>query len=129
MQHADWLRDKKVRVLLQGALTKNPELPDVPEAISFAKGDIEKRTLQLFFTQKTVARPMLAPPGVPADRLAMLRDGFMALGKDPEFLADAEKSKLEIGLLSAPEVEKVISLITTAPQEVSQRYIKALAGR
>ena len=129
VQHADWLRDKKVRVLLQGALMKNPELPDVPEAISFARGDIEKRTLELFFTQKTVARPMLAPPGVPADRLAMLRDGFMALGKDADFLADAEKSKLEIGLLSSSEVEKVISLITTASPEVSQRYVKALEGR
>jgi tripartite-type tricarboxylate transporter receptor subunit TctC len=129
VQHADWLRDKKVRVLLQGALTKNPELPDVPEASSFAKGDLEKRTLQLFFTQKTVARPMLMPPGVPADRVAIMRDAFMALGKDAEFLADAEKSKLEIGLISGPDVEKAIALITSASPEVTGRYIKALENR
>ncbi len=129
VQHPDWLKDKKVNVLLQGALTKNPELPDVPEAMSFARGDLERRTLELFFTQKTVARPMLAPPGVPADRMAILREAFMALGKDPEFLADAEKSKLEIGLISSAEVEKAIGLITSATPEVTGRYISALGPR
>jgi tripartite-type tricarboxylate transporter receptor subunit TctC len=129
VQHADWLRDKKVRVLLQGALTRNPELPDVPDALSFAKGDVEKRTLQLFFTQKTAARPMVAPPGIPADRLAMLRDGIAALGKDAEFLADAERSKLEVGVISGAEVEKAIGLITSAPAEVTARYASALANR
>ena len=129
VQHADWLRDKKVRVLLQGALTKNPELPDVPEALSFAKGDLERRTLELFFTQKTAARPMLAPPGVPADRMKILRDGFVAMGNDPDFLADAEKTKLEVGLISGAEVEKAIGLITGAAPEVTARYIKALESR
>ena len=129
VQHADWLRDKKVRVLLQGALIKNPELPDVPEAMSFAKGDLERRTLQLFFTQKTAARPMLAPPGVPADRMAMLRDGFVAMGKDADFLADAAKSNLEVGIISSAEVEKAIGLITSAAPEVTARYVSALGNR
>ncbi len=128
-QHPDWLRENKVRVLLQGALKKNPELPDVPEALSFAKGDLERRTLELFFTQKVAARPMLAPPGVPADRVALLRDGFMALAKDPDFIADAQKSKLEIGLVSGEELEKTIGLITSAAPEVTDRYIKALGTR
>jgi len=128
-QHPDWLSEHKVRVLLQGALKHNPELPDVPDAISFAKGDLERRTLELFFSQKTAARPMLAPPGVPADRMALLRDGFVAMAKDPEFLADAQKSKLEVGPISGAEVEKTIALITSAAPEVTDRYVKALGAR
>jgi hypothetical protein len=58
-----------------------------------------------------------------------MRDAFMALGKDAEFLADAEKSKLEIGLISGPDVEKAIALITSASPEVTGRYIKALENR
>jgi len=128
-QHPDWLSEHKVRVLLQGALKRNPELPDVPDALSFAKGDLERRTLELFFTQKTAARPMLAPPGVPADRMALLRDGFVAMAKDPEFLADAQRSKLEVGPISGAELENTVGLITAAAPEVTARYISALGAR
>ena len=129
VQHPEWLRDKKVRVLLQGSLIPNKDLPDVPTALSFVKGDIEKRTLELYFTQKTVARPVLAPPGVPADRIEILRKGFAALAGDKEFLADAEKSKLEINLLDGAGVDRVISLITSATPDVRDRYVKAATGQ
>lgn len=125
VQHPEWLRDKKVRILLQGSLLPNKDLPDVPTALSFVKGDIEKRTLELYFAQKTVARPFLAPPGVPQDRVDMLRKAFAELATDAEFLADAEKSKLEINLLDGASVDKVIALITAANQEVRDRYVKA----
>jgi tripartite-type tricarboxylate transporter receptor subunit TctC len=126
-QKPDWIRDKKITVLLQSGLKNNPELPDVPNALDFAKTDSDRKVIELFFTQKTAARPVIAPPGVPADRLATLRTAFAALAKDREFLADAEKSNLEVDPMAGEEVDKIVALITSAPADVVERYGKAFA--
>jgi len=68
-QRPAWIRDKKVHYLLQGALERDKELPDVPNALDFVKDDVSRKVLELYFTQKTVARPLLTPPDVPADRV------------------------------------------------------------
>ena len=57
VQRPEWIRDKKINILLQGALEKDPELPDVPNALAFVKDDLSRRALELCFTQKTVAAP------------------------------------------------------------------------
>src|SRR5215471_10632429 len=64
-QRPDWLREKKVTLLLQGALQRDPELPDLPSVLDFVKSDADRRVLELYFTQKTIARPVIAPPGIP----------------------------------------------------------------
>jgi tripartite-type tricarboxylate transporter receptor subunit TctC len=124
----DWLRDKKVVLLVQGALRKDPELPHVPSALDFVKDETDRKVLQLYFTQKVVARPVLAPPGIPADRLAALRTAFKALAQDREFLAEAERSQLEIAPLPAEEVDKIVALIAAAPPEIAERLAKAFAA-
>jgi tripartite-type tricarboxylate transporter receptor subunit TctC len=127
LQRPHWLKEKKIKLLLQGALEKDPELPDVPTAYDFVKSPEDRKVLELHFSQKLAARPVVAPPEMPADRVAALRVAFMALAKDQEFLADAERSKTEVGLKSGAEVEKVINLITGAPADIADRYAKALA--
>ncbi len=124
-QHPEWLRDKKVVILMQGALEPNPEMPGVARAIDFVRGPLEKQVLELYFTQKTVARPLIAPPGLPAERVEILRRAFSALAKDKDFLADAERTKLEVNLIDGAAVDKVISLITSASTQVRDRYNKA----
>jgi hypothetical protein len=123
----DWVRDKKVNVLMQVGLTKEPELPDVPFAMDFVKDDADRKILELNFTQKTAARPIVAPPGVPADRVAALRAAFAALRTDREFLEDAERSKLEIAPAAGEVVDKVVRLITSASSDVVERYANTLA--
>ena len=123
----DWLRDKKVTLLMQGALRKEPELGDLPSALDFIRNDADRKVLELHFTQKTAARPVVAPPGVPADRVAILRKAFAALAHDKEFLAEAEKSKAEFGFVSGEEVEKVVALIAATPPDIAERYAKAFA--
>jgi tripartite-type tricarboxylate transporter receptor subunit TctC len=127
-QKPDWIRDRKITLLLQSGLQNDPELPGVPNALEFAKTDSDRRVIELFLTQKTVARPIIAPPGVPADRLAILRTALAALGKDHEFLADAERSGLEADPVSGEAVDKVVALIASTPPEVAERYAKAFAG-
>ena len=83
--------------------------------------------LELYFTQKTAARPFIAPLGIPADRLAILRKAFAAFATDQEFLADAEKSGLEVSPISGEWLDKIIALIASAPPDVTARYAKAFA--
>jgi len=122
-----WLSEKKVTVLMQGALTNDPELGDVPNALDFVKSAADRKVLELHFTQKTAARPVIAPPDVPAERVAALVSAFKALRQDREFLADAERTKQEIALVPSEEVERVVRLIVSTPPDIAERYAKAFA--
>ncbi len=126
-QKPNWIREKQINILLQSGLKNLPDLPDVPNALDFAKTESDRKVLELFFTQKTAARPVIAPPGLPADRLKILRTAFAALAQDREFLADAEKSNLDVDPMSGEEVDKIVDLIAAAPPDVVDRYIKAFA--
>jgi tripartite-type tricarboxylate transporter receptor subunit TctC len=127
-QRPFWLRDKTVTVLIQGGLVNDPELPNLPNAMDFAKTPSDRKILELFFTQKTAARPVIAPPGVPTERIAILRAAFAAMAKDRDFLADAEKSSLDVGPMTGEEVDRIVALIAAAPADVVERYTKAFAG-
>jgi hypothetical protein len=127
-QKPDWIRDKKITLLLQSGLQNDPELPEVPNALEFARTDSDRRVIELFLTQKKAARPIIAPPGVPAERLAVLRTAFAALAGDHEFLADAERSGLEVDPISGEAVDKIIALIASTPRDIADRYTKAFAA-
>jgi tripartite-type tricarboxylate transporter receptor subunit TctC len=124
----DWLRDRKITLLMQAALQKDPELSDLPSALDFVKNDADRKVMELYLTQKTVARPVIAPPGIPIERLAALRAGFIALTKDKEFIADAQNTRLEVAPISGEAVDRVISLITSASPETAERLGKAIAS-
>jgi tripartite-type tricarboxylate transporter receptor subunit TctC len=126
-QKPDWLRDKKVTLLLQGALQKDPELPQLPSALDFVRSEGDRKVMQLYFTQKTIARPVVAPPGVPAAQLAALRAAFAALATDQEFLTDAERSNLEVAPLSGEAVDRIVALIAGTPADVAEQFARALA--
>jgi tripartite-type tricarboxylate transporter receptor subunit TctC len=123
--NSDWLRDKKVRILMQAALEKSPELPDVPFALDFVKDAADRKVMQLYLTQKKIARPIVAPPGLPEDRLAALRGAFAALVHDKEFLADA--AKMDADPIPGSEVDKAIALISATPPDVAARYGQVMA--
>lgn len=128
-QRPTWIRDGKVRYLLQGGLERDKELPDVPNALDFVKDDVSRKVLELHFTQKTVARPLLAPPGVPDERIQLLRNGFMALDKDDAFHEEARKSNVDLSLMSGEAVDKVIDLIVNATPEVKDRLAAAMKAQ
>jgi hypothetical protein len=121
----DWLRDNKVTLLMQGALQKEPELGGLPSALDFIRKDADRKVLELHFTQKTAARPVIAPPGVAAEKIAVLRKAFAALAHDKEFLAETQASGMEFGFVAGEEVDKVVALIAATPPEISGRYAQA----
>jgi hypothetical protein len=123
----NWLADKQVTLLMQGALKNEPELGSLPNALEFIKNDADRKVMALHFTQKTAARPLVMPPEVPADRVAQLRKAFEALAKDPEFLAEMDKAKMEFGFVPGSEIDKVVAQIVATPAEIAERYAKAFA--
>ena len=120
-----WLTEKKVTLLMQGALKKEPELGDLPSALDFIRNEDDRKVMQLHFTQKTAARPVILPPGVPKERVALLRKAFADLARDQEFQADVKKAKLEIDYVPGEEIEKVVALIAATPPDIAGRYAKA----
>jgi tripartite-type tricarboxylate transporter receptor subunit TctC len=127
-RNSEMLKEGKIRLLLQTALKKAPDLPDVPLVLDFAKTKEDRQVMEAFLAQKAVARPVLAPPGVPADRVEALRAAFKAMAADPEFIKDAEKSRLEVNPTSADEVERVITDITRVPPNLVQRLRDAISA-
>jgi len=121
----EWIRDKKVTLLMQGGLRNEPELGSLPNALDFVRNESDRQVLKLHFTQKTAARPLVAPPEVPAERVALLRKAFAALAHDNDFLAEAEKGRIEFGFVPGDEVDRVVSLIAATPAEIADRYAKA----
>ena len=117
--HPAWIKDKKIKILVQLSLAKHPELPDVPLIMDFAKTEEQKRILRLIFARQVMGRPFLAPPGIPADRLAALRKAFMDTMKDPNYLAEANKSELEITPVSGEEIQKLVEEVYQTPKEVA----------
>jgi hypothetical protein len=123
----NWIADKQITLLLQGALKNEPELGKLPNALDFIRNETDRKVLELHFTQKTAARPLIAPPGVPAERIATLRKAFTDLARDKEFLADAEKAKLEFDYVTSQDIEKVVKQIVTTPPDIAERFAKAFA--
>jgi tripartite-type tricarboxylate transporter receptor subunit TctC len=122
----DYLRDDKIVLLMQGGLAKAPDLPDVPLALDFAKTDADRAAMRLYFAQKIVARPIMAPPDVPADRVALLRAAFDAMCDDPQFRDDSTRSNLEIQPSSGATVDRIVAMIIAAPPAVAARLAAAI---
>jgi tripartite-type tricarboxylate transporter receptor subunit TctC len=99
---ADWLKDKLVRVLVQFGARKLPQFPDVPLARDDTTSDVNRKVLDLITLRQEIGRPYIAPPGLPADRLAMLATSFQKMLKDPAFLDEARRANIEIDA-STPE--------------------------
>lgn len=113
-----WLADKKIFIPVQFALEKHPDLKDVPLILDLAKNERQRQILEVVFSGQPMGRPYVAPPGVPADRVKALREAFNAMMKDPEFLAEADKAKLEIELVTGETVEKIVARVTAMPKDV-----------
>ena len=108
-QHPDWMRDKKIHLLIQAAPTKDPELPQVPTADEIARTPEQRQVLDFVQASQIMARPFTAPPGIPADRKAALRAAFDATMKDPVFLADAKRLMVDVRPVTGAEIDALVA--------------------
>lgn len=112
----------EVRMILQAIPKPHSELPNVRRVIDFAKTELDRKVIQVgMHNYNPVARPYVLPPGTPKDRMTILRKAFTDTMKDPEFIADAKKSKLDLSPLSGEELEKTVLEIYDAEPDVVAR--------
>ena len=119
--HQDWVRDKTLNLLVQLSLEKHPDLPNVPLVMDFATTEEQRQILRLVFARQVMGRPFTAPPGIPDDRLAALREAFMNTMKDPELLAEAEKAQLEITPVTGETIQKLVRDVYATPPEIAEK--------
>jgi tripartite-type tricarboxylate transporter receptor subunit TctC len=119
--HADWVKQKKIHILVQLALEKHPDLPDVPLITELAQSKEQEQLLKLIFARQAVGRPYMAPPGIPKDRLAALRQAFMDTMTDKDFLADAERTKVEIVPVDGARVEQLMKEVYETPEPIVKK--------
>lgn len=122
----DWVRDKKARVLLHFGTERIKSIPDVPTAIELAPDDEAKTMLRIYATKFKTTYPLLAPPGVPDDRIKALREAFDAAMKDPAMIAEAARFGIDIDPLSGAEIAALIQDVEKAPASVIDKLRKFL---
>jgi hypothetical protein len=122
-QQRSWISSGFVRLLAQEDLQGHPEMNrmGVPLTISFAKTEEDRQVMEMFYSQNLFGRPYLVPPGVPADRVAVLRRAFAAMLQDKALLAEAEKSGLDIGPMSGEELQALVARLYALPPKVIER--------
>lgn len=120
-----WLKEGKVKILLQMSTSKHPDLPNVPFIMDFAQTNKDLQVLNLIFARQLWGRPYNVGPGVPKARVDALRAAFVATMKDEKFLKDAKRQKFELAWVDGETVQKKIAELYTFPKDVIEATKKA----
>jgi len=127
--NANWLADGKIRLLVQWGLQKLPSIGDVPSILDYVKADADRAAIRLMVARLEYGRPFFVPPGVPADRVAVLRRAFDATVKDPAFLGEATMARIDIDPLGGEEVQTLVDEVSQTPADVVTRVRDALEAK
>ncbi len=125
----NWLRDKKIDILMQFSHRKLDDLPDVALVTELATTDLQKQVLRLVLTSQMMARVVVAPPDVPADRVAVLRKAFDETVKDPEFLQEAAKLGAPVDPVSGVEIQQVVADMFRTPPDIVKEFQAVVGGK
>jgi len=122
----DWIAGKEVNILFQGGARPKSELKGVPFIVDLARTREEKQAIEFLYAGNGLGRPFVAPPDMPAERVKMLRDAFMATMKDPEFLSDAERQKLDIRPENGEYLAALVKKIYATPRPIVDRVTELI---
>jgi len=118
IRRPDWIPTKKISILFQGGAEPNPELDGVPFVLDLARTGEQRQAIEFLYAGQGIGRPFVAPPDLPADRLKMLRDAFNATMTDPAFVAEAQKSKLDLEPEDGEHLAVLIAKIYATPKPI-----------
>ena len=124
-----WIKDKKINILVQMGMKPHADIKGVPMAIELAKTPEDRQVMEVVFAKFGMSRPFMAPPGLPPDRLGSLRRAFDATLRDEAFLAEAKKLGMEINPVRGEDVEALVTRIMATPAALAQRARDALKRR
>ncbi|MBX9759788.1 MAG: hypothetical protein K2Y29_13515 [Beijerinckiaceae bacterium] len=125
-QHTADYRDGRLKPIVQLAIEKQPELEGVTHIYDYAKDAQTRQVFDLVFGSHVLGRPFAAPPNIPQDRKKILRDAFMAMATDPQFLAEADKANLPIKASNGEKVEQLFERFLSSSPEVVAIAAKAI---
>ena len=123
-----WVAEGKLTILVQIGLFKAPDLPNVPLLMDLAKNDEDRAVLKLLSASTTIGRPIFTTPGVPEDRVKLLRSNFDRMMKDPAFLDVAKKENLDIQPVSGEEMQRIVADIVSTPPSIAARLQEIIGG-
>lgn len=126
--HPHWIAENKIHILVQIALKRAPDLPNVPLMLELATNEDDRRVLTFLSADTPISRAFVTTPGVPEDRVAALRKAFEAALKDPELLAEAEKTRMDITFTSGEECHRIAEAIVNTPPAVLARAKTLMEG-
>jgi len=124
----DWVKNGFINILVQMALHKHPDLPNVPLIMDYAKDEKTKNMMEVVFARQTMGRPLVAPPGVPPERIEALRKAFVDTMNDPDLKAEAEKSQQELSVISGDDIQKLVARILQTPKDQVDILAKYMAA-
>jgi len=117
----NWVKDKMINLIVQMGTVRHPDLADVPTWIEVAKTPEDKKLLGLYGANADIGKSIVAPPGMEPARLAILRKAFAAMLKDPAFLAEVKKAKMDFDHAPAERVQQVIAEVSQVPEALRDR--------
>jgi tripartite-type tricarboxylate transporter receptor subunit TctC len=123
----DWLREKKINVLVLTALAGSADFPGIPAVVDLVSKPQDRQLLELMVGPGAMARSFAAPPALPAGKAALLRRAFDATLQDPEFRADAARIQADLAPTTGEEVQALVARIYATPRPVIERVKKLLA--
>jgi tripartite-type tricarboxylate transporter receptor subunit TctC len=121
-----WITEKKINVLVQIGLKRDPDLPNVPLLIELAENPEQRAILEFITKGAIVGRPFAVASSVPKERVEALRLAFDKAVVDPDFLAEAEKMKAEISPINGAALQQLISDVVSAPADIRAKAKKAM---
>lgn len=116
-QRPEWIEQKKINMLVQFAETKHPDLPNVPTIFEIVTSENERKAINFLIASEQIGRPVIGPPGMHPERTEALRKAFLDTMKDPEFLAFAEKAKMDMDVVPGDKAAKIAADIQNTPKE------------
>jgi tripartite-type tricarboxylate transporter receptor subunit TctC len=126
--HRDWLRDKKINLLVQLS-TKKREDVDAPLVMDLTNNATDKQMMTLFFARNALGYPIAAPPDTPADRVDALRAAFDATVVDPDFLADMKQAGLDVAPTNGKDLAKLVADVYATPKAIVDQARAMIAGK
>jgi tripartite-type tricarboxylate transporter receptor subunit TctC len=125
-----WRKKGFVRNIIQTGKKRDPKLPETPTIWElmdrYKTPEASRRLATVVLASGTLGRPMLGTPGIPADRVKILRDAFNATMKDAEFLAELDKRQFDLDPVSGDELEKIVKEVMSQPPDIIARLKKLL---
>lgn len=122
-----WLDEKKIKVILQDVPERAADLPDVPTLVELGRNAEEKQILGLYASGGLIGRAFMLPPDTPAAVVKAVRDGFEAMTKDAEMIAEMKKINLDLEPLGHEPLEKAVAAVLATPPDVVAK-VKAIVG-